>query len=1162
MDEEKTEDKSTNNFTFGDISSPSPSKRRRQNKNVENKPSKKKTSLNSEKQTPGKTNIKRTTVTGDEYQRILQVLIRHRSLQSPGVKVGTDVSDISALDDVVYYKEKSCKFFQIKHSIYPLTMAQLFKTDFPENTPKKSTFNKKCTSPLAESSQSPLNEESKESNRKKELYLALYFISFVNIKENSQFKHCEIEDLYFVTNQSLTKGPKCEIYRDFLTQVENSLKDDKLLYLKGKSGEKYTLNIELVKESFYDFLKKQYNEWKEINKTTSQPERFEELLNEFLSKIRVVIKYPDIKTVRDETMKEIFGDDIMDCDIRNILQHCLIHMEIELLRHKTNEYLSNKEWKSNIDRVRSLIEKLKATGITEHEKNRLTWKVGELRFQNESLNDMCEDLNIFLQNSDCRIFHLTDIENVELTVAKVLSLLNSKNSSSDYFIYCTSETLASTNALLNYYLNGNFKLLVIACDNENLGYDFKEMVDKIVNSIYDFEKKYIFISQTNDIFKTYIDTFNNLLYCKKQYSNGFKALNEESKLKVLNKTVTFQGKPILLGSIFHNSRNFAEEVIDDNCLWEIVNPLRSCTISNTDAFSSLGYDEKYYIPRKFHQKNEYTNEEIKDTPKNENEMIKLLGFQKTIILVGNSGEGKSTVLTHLANLLKKRDNNMWIIRVNLRIFFSKYKLKFFGDVANVENANKMAFKMAFPNEHNKLEEMLFKKGLQFEQLRVVFLLDGYNEIGSKTQNEILNFLKTVKSIDSIVQCWISTQVQEKMKLEKKLHTEAYFLESLSDEDQINLMVEYWNVQYSKKSPPELYNVVELTADASAALNRWKQYISDENERPFTSVSLNLKMLADILLQNNRKVDQHLNLLSLYDRFITNKFKFYSNETIPCCNYCARWQDLDSAKENLFAHSVHKVLQSISAKRIILQFSNDTRKFPGMEAYNKFIDRVGGDSEEDSLIPLSKIGLLTFKDRDFELSHESYVQFFFSEYVLNYFSSEQVQSLLMDHVLVKNSLQLCRTFIDRLIFNHMQNETEASDRKRPKLKSNLNQTKLSTKAQSSFLKVKQSNVVIDENLVNIIQFVLYKLTDDNQRIFLNRVVKHSLKALKSKIKLYTNSELISKPILNSIETKLNSISHLKIMDFLIAKRKFFSHTTQSLDEIVQRVNFFESKITEL
>uniref|UniRef100_A0A1B6LDV5 NACHT domain-containing protein n=1 Tax=Graphocephala atropunctata TaxID=36148 RepID=A0A1B6LDV5_9HEMI len=527
--------------------------------------------------------IKRYTEGGNEYQKIITILLRQRVSKSSFV--GSEVSGVGKLDDIVFMQEgKGCRFFQVKHS------------KNKEPCKSKDLLTLEC-----------------EEKKTTKFQLMQYFKSHCTIKESKMFGGLDIEEITLVTNKDLVISDQ----RHNTDLREMGLENDIFLRIDEYTHKavKYALNVDSLKPLVYDKLKslsKKYLSTKVL--------KADEIIDEFLEKIRVVFNYPDHEILEVLIFQEVFNENIFKSLNQDILSSHMKVLEDKLLMDK-EELITKKKWISTIEELRNFIKTLKLKGISESNVNKYCTEVGDICFDIGKLNNVSKDISTFLTTDAFNILYLPKVQNIQLSTVKfVHSLQNLKNSQTnlekDPFYVFPTETLLDSKLVLDSFESNLFGRLIIICSTENsdetiigelacrLGEAVKDKSTKRKIILVSDSENY-FISKLKEIVK---DAFHETL---EAWSHSFRDLTSSSQKEVLEGNIMFQGQSIMVNSLLkENSQNaniefdsiieFVSKVLDDKCLWEVLIQRENVVSNDTKlVFPDLYVDN--YIKRHFHE---------------------------------------------------------------------------------------------------------------------------------------------------------------------------------------------------------------------------------------------------------------------------------------------------------------------------------------------------------------------------------------------------------------------------------------------------------------------------------------------------------------------------------------------------------------------------------
>jgi len=451
----------------------------------------------------------------------------------------------------------------------------------------------------------------------------------------------------------------------------------------------------------------------------------------------------------------------------------------------------------------------------------------------------------------------------------------------------------------------------------------------------------------------------------------WKCLMGKSQEKILEKTVNFQGKTIILKELVSGraeNKNKIDELIDPDTLTKLV---KNETVNIGCELLSLGYDETNYVPRllnfktklkkevlategiedkfiissnvqanlnrlvpndssrfiltqnneqasgKFQEfcedhvnvhwlKHEPTSDrfiwqkskgslsvlrqhiDYKNCTENysEEDWLKNESNSKVVIISDSAGMGKSTILTHLSQQIKKDPANFdtWLIRINLGDLTNKFKnfknQNIFKDeeINIVENIlSKDLLKM------NEFEHKLFMHSLFFMNGKSIIMFDGFDEISPNYKDIVISLLVSLRKTQ-IKQLWVTTRSNMRVNLEDELGQFACTLEPFSKENQKNFLTKFWAQKLGSSAIIE--HEARLNTFASALILLLANSISDKDQE-FTGIPLQTRMVAEAFEKDFKNfyyskqleptLPLELNLFDLYEKFFRRKYEIDQEE---------------------------------------------------------------------------------------------------------------------------------------------------------------------------------------------------------------------------------------------------------------------------------------------
>ncbi|XP_026725537.1 uncharacterized protein LOC113492294 [Trichoplusia ni] len=378
------------------------------------------------------------------------------------------------------------------------------------------------------------------------------------------------------------------------------------------------------------------------------------------------------------------------------------------------------------------------------------------------------------------------------------------------------------------------KVLVVVCNHKPSNRNWSSRLRNIAEAVRD---KFTVAVINRDLVPFVKEYFGNMSDVIDDGVVNLADLTAESQKSVLkNATAVFQGQEVRL-----------ELILDEESMRYVKGEVLNKVINNevitvSKLVSSLNYEKikPIYIDRHIARANQ--------TPS----LLMSLNdvYDDVAVIVGRPGMGKSTLLTHLSQRSKILDPKLWIVRVNLLDHseqFNNWKdhetdidvsesLRFLckvvlnGDPVSdqppvielEESGGFMYLRHCAGDESTAFELQMFLH--YYNTKNVMFLFDGFDEICPRYTNEVLTFLKVLKShyfsslhsipkLQSRPIMWITSGSQENIK--KTLECQfgiSYELQMFPRTEQDRYLCLYWETkkllkEFTRKDLDYLKNII-------------------------------------------------------------------------------------------------------------------------------------------------------------------------------------------------------------------------------------------------------------------------------------------------------------------------------------------------------------------
>ncbi|XP_076377871.1 uncharacterized protein LOC117226539 [Megalopta genalis] len=176
----------------------------------------------------------------------------------------------------------------------------------------------------------------------------------------------------------------------------------------------------------------------------------------------------------------------------------------------------------------------------------------------------------------------------------------------------------------------------------------------------------------------------------------------------------------------------------------------------------------------------------------EDDLIKAIKNEETVIIAGDPGMGKSTVLTKLYES-KSMIRTHWIIRVNLNDHLQAIRdTEFSKDDLEAEIKIMDLLSQVDESLKDDLARSLLRMALREDNFSkpLLIVFDGFDKILDKAdRDEIVSLLQHLKD-ETYAKFWITTDLHYEETLENKLSQFARKLESMDEESTREFIVKY------------------------------------------------------------------------------------------------------------------------------------------------------------------------------------------------------------------------------------------------------------------------------------------------------------------------------------------------------------------------------------
>ncbi len=960
---------------------------------------------------------------GIKYQLDILLLCVHKSVESniKYFQLRTEQKNIGKFDDMVLQifenKKPRYVFGQAKYKVNPV------KFDF---------------------SMFMVNDKFK---------LSKYFDSWREILSQKQYEKSEITILIITNNQLDT----ARILQNGLVKIDSDDQFSSLYFVEDKSDELIFKDVGMrykfpdsaafpaERQVVFEVLKNDFL----INNSGKHLSDFDIKLNSFMDRL-VFVTSLEIKDIQELIQKDLqVKYKVKDVSAQYLkLEECIrnlvMNRDSKAQKVTKNEYEKVfKEYALFEDKMR-VIER---TRTIFDDDSRL-----ELQINNKTIEDFF-DPEI---NQTNNILHVrTQASETGFVCMWIHSMFSTTTDKDTYIVMKTSFGEENFDCGVKVFEAAeSFKFMIIEVDSED--YLFKKFKDRLTNSLQDSSKRLIVITDVKSGVK-----FENCTYLEVEVSHIYpKELGQNSLTKILSRPVSLQ-----------NCETTWKQIVDEFYVKNKVllkDLLKINKIGKTVEISK-DFDEGLYVSRSFIYKNVlkskvlrkckddefvYSEEEFEaklqsNTCKNvhmlerdgetlqwirtsgdissilkfinelktkrprEDSMIDLSTSMRVSIIIDVAGMGKSTLLNYFARKLKKSHPNHWVMKVDLNDFTGDLNEAVVEDLKTSQKAIKFLTAKIMKLK-SQFETDLFRQSCKSTG-NVVLLFDGFDEVGNYYKDQVTQLIKSLLKT-KIEKIFIASRPEWSDYLERKFSQIKHALQPFGKEDQEHFLYNFLKERLENVDEEKLKRIIETV------LKLMSTSISDKDYK-FTGVPLISKLVGEFFESKiteyfrastedfevfvERLKTETFNLIKLYDHFVEKKLQVYYEE--KCRMVLSNPQTKRAIKQ-----MKQKILENYETLAVRQILKIDVEKyFPSIAA--KKLD-------EEELEDLVKVGLVYKVKNQWKFAHQTYAEFGFKKFLDKNFDDENCAKFVVEVVLVNQSYQVIRTFMNFWILEKVNEKT--------------------------------------------------------------------------------------------------------------------------------------------
>ncbi|EFX87170.1 hypothetical protein DAPPUDRAFT_97425 [Daphnia pulex] len=692
----------------------------------------------------------------------------------------------------------------------------------------------------------------------------------------------------------------------------------------------------------------------------------------------------------------------------------------------------------------------------------------EIKFNISAIKKMVNQLKQLLTDCDGR----GKVERIATpspkhTAVKVISavqiLMRELNQEKNYLV--ASSSRLQNEAKMEMWRNilklqkGLRHFFVIVCDDESPVSSYENL---ITDNQADDNNFIIIISQTD---KSSVGLEDEIKYTD---------LNEDCQEAILSKTVSFQGENLTVGNLIGYK---PEEIIDFTSIKELLFEEKEIKIT---SFNTATFEQSLYVKRRLRlpfvsqwelggeckissyghiewlvekEKRKEVWEKIKSRIQASSKGVivddlahlKKNGNEKSVVIIsGVAGTGKSTLLCHYYEVIKRAKPDHWIIRMNLVDYEDILKL---DNITDFNVADLFINRLRVVDEKSSYSRSLLRNRLKTGD-RIIFMFDGFDEVNKLCQDKAIELMKVITKNKS-TQLYVTTRPHMLDKLQFQLSQLSCNLENFTENDQIDYLASYWEKELNLSGDKN----ESLQKFAQSLVERVSETLKDE-EKSFVGIPLQCKILAECFQSNageliksnyatnneesrssedgisNSLVDQKFDLISLFNRLMETKRKVFREEKANATNTNQIMVDAI----NRLIQDVEDHLTKIAIKTIVTDQQLLNVLLPSQTSYRSDQDITKWENT------IAQNGLkfgLTFKSGDeskVQFLHRTYAEYLFARYLYQGFLlDEKRHNKLLDNesirmLILKKILATWEYHGVQVFFNSMLKELVEGNKK--------------------------------------------------------------------------------------------------------------------------------------
>lgn len=472
--------------------------------------------------------------------------------------------------------------------------------------------------------------------------------------------------------------------------------------------------------------------------------------------------------------------------------------------------------------------------------------------------------------------------------------------------------------------------------------------------------------------------FNDFDYPCRLIMHSWNQLDINVREDIMKKPISFQGNVVQLRDIFAGQSMNKMEKISLN---EVVSDKK---LLIRKQIESENIDMRFYIERAFLSQADEYNVEL-----NLNEVMKSCEKEKLILIAGEPGSGKSTILKMIAQTLKADSPARWIGFIEINEF-SRQLRQSINNLSTLDLPEIVSFftEKIFKIENFEAEVFTFL----FSIGGVTIFMDGFDEVGSAERNFIQKLLQGIIT-HTENQIYFTSRCHVTKELKGKINYVSFKLKIFSDNDCREFLKSFWKLKdFDRKF--RIIEKVFTTVNSSSSICSF-------------SNPLTVRIIAEIIDDDFADLNE-INLFDIYDTLI--------KKLIVRC--MSKGLEAKIALSETFGNDqINKFCVKLAIESTLQSKSIQTMK----ESLDAFVDKAS----ESAVLHL---GLVTSgDDGKLKFVDASFAEFFIARHIFKTFSTFKCDNVkLKDYskIVVRILTNFSRFKMTRMFLNSLLATQEA------------------------------------------------------------------------------------------------------------------------------------------